>query len=209
MASYNKVLLIGNLTRDPEVRYLPTGSAVCEFGLAMNRRYTTGGGQEKEETCFIDIVVWAKQAENCGRFLKKGASTLVEGRLQMDQWQDRETGQNRSRLRVVAERVQFLSGRSDGPGGSQDFSAESSNNYSNQNYSGQQQAYTPNNQQVGYQQPSPSPMPSMPQPQAPATQAVPQPVQPGMGATDPYNQGGAPSIPEQAFEVEPEDDIPF
>ena len=85
MASLNKVLLIGNLTRDPELRYLTGGnSAVCEFGIAINRRFMQNGGQEKEETCFLEIVVWGKQAETCSRFLQKGSTIFIEGRLVYD-----------------------------------------------------------------------------------------------------------------------------
>jgi single-strand DNA-binding protein len=112
MASLNKVFLIGNLTRDPDLRYTPGGAAVCELGLAVNRRFTTAGKEEREETCFVDIVVWGKQAESVGRYTRKGGPIFVEGRLQLDQWDDRETGKKRSKMRVVAERVQFL----DGPG---------------------------------------------------------------------------------------------
>ncbi|MDD5596980.1 MAG: single-stranded DNA-binding protein [Victivallaceae bacterium] len=115
MASLNKVFLLGNLTRAPELRYTPGGMAVCEFGLAVNRRYMSNN-QEKEETCFVNIVVWGKQGESCQRYLEKGSSAIVEGRLQLDQWDDRETGKKRSMLRVVAERVQFVgaSRRDDG-----------------------------------------------------------------------------------------------
>jgi len=92
MASLNKVFLMGNLTRDPELRYIPgTNSAVCEFGIAVNRRFMQAGGQEKDETCFVEIVVWGKQAESCSRFLQKGASVLIEGRLVYDQWVERDT----------------------------------------------------------------------------------------------------------------------
>ena len=108
MASLNKVLLMGNLTRDPQLRYTAGGLAVCELGLAMNRRYRTAQGEDREETCFVDIEVWAKQAEACGNNLHKGSPVLVEGRLKLDQWQDKQTGQQRSRLRVRADRVQFL-----------------------------------------------------------------------------------------------------
>lgn len=114
MGSLNKVFLLGNLTREPELRYTPGGSAVGEFGLAVNRKFN-----DKEETCFVDIVVWGKQAETCSRYLEKGVSVLIEGRLQLDQWQDKESGARRSRLRVVAERVQFLGrGGERGPDGS-------------------------------------------------------------------------------------------
>ena len=112
MASLNKVFLIGNLTRDPELRYLTGGnSAVCEFGIAINRRFMQNGNQEKEETCFLEIVVWGKQAETCSRFLQKGSTIFIEGRLVYDQWTEKDTQKKRSRVRVTAERVQFLSGR--------------------------------------------------------------------------------------------------
>lgn len=110
MASFNKVLLIGNLTRDPELRYIPSGTAVANFGLATNRVYTTQDGEKKEEVCFVDIVTWGKTAENCANYLSKGRLVLVEGRLQYEAWET-EDGQKRSRLRVRAERVQFLGGR--------------------------------------------------------------------------------------------------
>ena len=117
MASLNKVFLLGNLTRVPELRYTPGGAAVCEFGLAVNRKYVSNN-QEKDETCFVNIVVWGKQGESCQRYLEKGSLAMIEGRLQYDQWDDRETGKKRSTLRVVAERVQFVGstrqGQSDG-----------------------------------------------------------------------------------------------
>ena len=117
MASLNKVFLMGNLTRDPELRYIPgTNSAVCEFGIAVNRRFMQAGGQEKDETCFVEIVVWGKQAESCSRYLQKGASVLIEGRLVYDQWVERDTQKKRSRLRVTAERVQFTGARRDDGG---------------------------------------------------------------------------------------------
>lgn len=113
-ASLNKVLLMGNLTREPELRYTPgTNSAVCEFGIAINRRFIQNG-QEKDETCFLDIVVWGKQAESCSRFLQKGASVFIEGRLVYDTWTEKDTQKKRSRIRVTAERVQFLSQQQSG-----------------------------------------------------------------------------------------------
>lgn len=113
MASLNKVFLMGNLTRDPDLRTTPSGASVCEFGLAVNRRFTVNGS-ERDETCFVDITVWSKAAENCKRFLEKGSPVLIEGRLQLDQWDDRDGGGKRSKLRVVAEQVQFLNSRRDG-----------------------------------------------------------------------------------------------
>lgn len=128
MANLNKVLLIGNLTRDPDLRYTPGGAAVCEVGLAVNRRFVTAAKEEREEVCFIDIEVWGKQAESVSRFTRKGAQLFVEGRLRLDQWEDRESGKKRSKLRVVAERTQFLGGRggedAHGPRGGEEFPAE-------------------------------------------------------------------------------------
>ncbi|MCF7854718.1 MAG: single-stranded DNA-binding protein [Candidatus Pacebacteria bacterium] len=109
MSSLNKVFLMGNLTRDPELRQTPGGASVCTFGIAVNRRYKTSQGEDREETCFVDIETWGRQAETCHQHLRKGAPALVEGRLQQDRWEDKETGQARSRLLVRALQVQFLS----------------------------------------------------------------------------------------------------
>lgn len=122
MASFNRVLLLGNLTRDPEVRYTPKGSAVAEIGLAVNRVYTTDSGEKREEVTFVDVTFWGRQAEIAGEFLKKGSPVFIEGRLQMDTWDDKQTGQKRSKMRVVAEGMQLLGGRGGGgeggnPGG--------------------------------------------------------------------------------------------
>ena len=108
MASYNKVLLMGNLTRDPEVRYTPKGTAIANIGLAVNRVYKTESGEQKEEVTFVDIEVWGRQAETVGQYLSKGRPVFVEGRLKLDSWEDKESGQRRNKLKVVAERVQFL-----------------------------------------------------------------------------------------------------
>ena len=108
MASYNKVMLIGNLTRDPEVRYTPKGSAVCDIGLAVNRVYTSDSGEKVEEVTFVDVVLWAKMAELAGKYLHKGRPVFIKGRLQMDSWEDKQTGQKRTRMRVVGEQMQFL-----------------------------------------------------------------------------------------------------
>ena len=107
MASFSKVILMGNLTRDPALRTIPSGAQVCNFDLAMTRVYTTQAGERKEEVCYMTIVVWGKQGENCAQYLKKGRQALVEGHLQQRSWTTPE-GQKRSKLEVVAERVQFL-----------------------------------------------------------------------------------------------------
>lgn len=116
MANYNKVLLMGNLTRDPELRYTPKGQAVAKLGLAVNRRYTTETGEAREETTFVDIDAWGKQAEVICQYCKKGKPLFVEGRLKLDQWDDKATGQKRSALRVVLEGFQFV-GAPTGEGG--------------------------------------------------------------------------------------------
>ncbi len=106
MASMNKVFLIGNLTRDPEVRYLPSGAAVADLRLAVNRKYKTQQGEDKEETCFVAVSAWGRQAETCGQYLSKGSPILVEGRLRYEEWE--KDGQKNNRLTVTAERVQFM-----------------------------------------------------------------------------------------------------
>lgn len=111
---YNKVILIGNLTKDPELRYTPQGTPVSSFRLAVNYRYKQGD-EMKQETTFIDIVVFGKQAESCGQFLNKGSSALVEGRLQERRWESE--GQQRSKFEVVAQSVKFLSPRKEGSQG--------------------------------------------------------------------------------------------
>jgi single-strand DNA-binding protein len=107
MASLNRVFLIGNLTRAPELRYTPSGTAVSDLRLAVNRAYTTQGGDRREETCFLTVVVWGKQAESAAQYLDKGSPVLVEGRLQTRDWETKD-GQRRNVVEVVAERLQFL-----------------------------------------------------------------------------------------------------
>lgn len=115
MASYNKVMLMGNLTRDPEVRYTPKGSAVTDLALAVNRVYTTTDTNERrEEVTYVDVVLWGRQAEIAGQYLKKGRPIFIEGRLQMDTWEDKQTGQKRSKIRVVGETMHFLDSKRDG-----------------------------------------------------------------------------------------------
>jgi len=120
MASFNKVILLGNLTRDPEVRYTPKGSAVCDLGLAVNRNYTLDNGEKREEVTFVDVVLWARLAEIAGEYLKKGRPVFIEGRLQMDSWDDKQTGQKRTKLRVVGETMQLLGSRPSGAGEAQE-----------------------------------------------------------------------------------------
>jgi single-strand DNA-binding protein len=114
MASFNKVILLGNLTRDPEVRYTPKGSAVCDLGIAVNRQYTLDNGEKREEVTYVDVVLWARLAEIAGEYLKKGRPVFIEGRLQLDTWDDKQSGQKRSKLRVIGESMQLLGSRPSG-----------------------------------------------------------------------------------------------
>jgi len=116
MASFNKVILVGNLTRDPELRYTPKGTAIAKIGVAVNRVWTNEAGEKKEEVTFVDVDVFGRTAENVGQYMRKGRPILIEGRLRLDQWDDKQTGQKKSKLGVVAETVQFLG--SPGEGGS-------------------------------------------------------------------------------------------
>lgn len=118
MASFNHVVLLGRLTRDPELRYTAQGSAVAELGLAVNRRYNRKDGEQVDEVVFVDVTLWSRLAEVSAEFLKKGREVLVSGHLAQDRWQDEATGQKRSKLRVVGDVLQFLGG-----GGSKDDAA--------------------------------------------------------------------------------------
>ena len=120
MASFNKVILLGNLTRDPEVRYTPKGTAVTELGMAVNRVYSAENGEKREETTFVDVTLWGRTAEIAGEYLKKGRPVLIEGRLQLDTWDDKQSGQKRSKLKVVGEALQLIGGRPGAGGGGGD-----------------------------------------------------------------------------------------
>lgn len=126
MAGFNKVILIGNLTRDPELRYTPQGTAVADLRIAVTTVRGKSGTERKEETLFIDCTVWERQAETCSEYLTKGRPVLVEGRLIEDSWQDKETGERRSRIKVYVQNVQFLGSRDGGPGSSGRYDAGSS-----------------------------------------------------------------------------------
>ena len=115
MASFNRVVLVGNLTRDPEVRYTPSQTAVTDIGLAVNRQwFDKATNSRKEDVSFIDVTLWGRQAEVAGEYLSKGRQVLIEGRLQMDTWEDKESGQKRSKLKVIGESMQMLGSRGDG-----------------------------------------------------------------------------------------------
>ena len=117
MASFNKVILVGNLTRDPELRYTSNGKAIAKIGLAVNRTWTNEAGEKKEEVTFVDVDTFGRTAENVGQYMRKGSPILIEGRLRLDQWDDKQTGQKRTKLGVVADTVQFLGSARGGEGG--------------------------------------------------------------------------------------------
>ena len=127
MASFNKVILLGNLTRDPEVRYTPKGTAVTELGMAVNRVYTAENGEKREDTTFVDVTLWGRTAEIAGEYLKKGRPVFIEGRLQLDTWDDKQSGQKRSKLKVVGEGLQLIGSRPGGGGGGGGGDEEASN----------------------------------------------------------------------------------
>lgn len=108
MANFNKVILAGNLTRDPELRYTPQGTAIAEIGIAINRAWKTPAGESREEVTFVDVAAYGRTAEVIGQYLKKGRPILIEGRLKLDTWEDKQTGQKKSKLRVVCENFQFM-----------------------------------------------------------------------------------------------------
>jgi single-strand DNA-binding protein len=115
MANFNKVILAGNLTRDPELRYTPKGMAIAKLGLAINRSFTTESGEKRDEVTFVDVDAFGRQAEVIGQYMRKGRPILIEGRLRLDQWEDKTTHQKKSRLGVVLESFSFLdSGRGEG-----------------------------------------------------------------------------------------------
>jgi single-strand DNA-binding protein len=116
MAGFNRVILLGNLTRDPQLRYLANNMAVCDIGIAVSRRYRDREGNQKEDTCFVDATAWGRQAETINQYMAKGRPILIEGRLKLDQWTGQD-GQRRSKLSVVVENFQFVGAREGGPAG--------------------------------------------------------------------------------------------
>ena len=194
MASLNKVFLLGNLTRDPDLRGFPNGQSVCDLRLAVSRRFTSNG-QEQEETCFVDVTVWGKAANNCRQYLSKGSQVMVEGRLQLDTWEDRNGGGQRSRLRVVSENIQFMSRRRDDNG-----AAPAAPAYNNQGNFQSGNSYNGGYQSGGYQQPGNY--------QDNSYQSAPMPQ-----SAPPRRPMDAPPMPDPGFGGDnnsaPEDDIPF
>ncbi len=154
MPSLNKVILMGNLTRNPEQRFTQSGTAVCDFAIAINRKITVNG-QERDETVFVDVQVWGKQAENVARYCAKGSCVFVEGRLALDQWSDRNTGEKKSKMKVVADRVQFIGGRTGG-------NNENGNGGGNAARGREQHRYTRQDAQPPVEPAPPAPPPEQP-----------------------------------------------
>lgn len=143
MASFNKVILLGNVTRDPQVKHTPGGMSVCELGLAINRTwFDKSSNEKKEEVTFVDVTLWGRTAEVAGEYLAKGRPVLIEGRLQLDTWDDRETGQKRSKLRVVCESMTMLGSGGNRGGSSGDGVDQSQHQGANESAS-QDQNYDP------------------------------------------------------------------
>ena len=124
MSSFNKVILMGNLTRDPELRQTQSGTSVCRFSIAVNRSYNSQDGSLRDETCFVEIDCFGKSAENVAKYFSKGRPILVEGRLRQDSWEDKQTGQKRTKLMVVLERFEFVGSRGDSNGNSGGYDSD-------------------------------------------------------------------------------------
>ncbi len=188
MGDFNKVMILGRLTRDPEVRFTPNGTPVCDIGLAVGRRVGGGesGMERREETTYIDVTLWNRQAELAGQYLAKGRELFVEGRLTLDSWDDKTTGQKRTKLKVVCENMQFIGGG--GGGGGQRPAPQQQQ---------QQQGGYGNN--AGYAAPAAPQQPAYQQ-EPPAYQQQPAPQQAPMAQPAPM---------EPQFEPEEDDDIPF
>ncbi|MGC4031062.1 MAG: single-stranded DNA-binding protein [Tepidisphaeraceae bacterium] len=185
MAALNKVMLIGNLTRDPQLKYLPNQTAVCEFGLAVTRKFKSANGEQREDTAFVDCTVFGRGGEIFNQYMTKGKPVYVEGRLKLDQWEDKNGGGKRSKLSVVVEDFQFLGGRDSG--------GQGGGGGENQGYGGQSGGGYGGQQGGGYERSAPPARPMQsrpPQQQRPAQQQPPE---------APYGE-------EQQFS---DDDIPF
>ena len=217
MANFNKIMLMGNIVRDPEVRYTTGGTAICNTSMAINERYRTAQGEEREETCFIDLTIWGKQGETLKQYVKKGDPLFVEGSLKLEQWQDKATGANRSKHTVKVDRFQFLP-RTGGAAPQGGGSPQQGNQQPQGGGYGQQQGgFGQQAQNQGHQQMPPAPSFGG-QPQQPAPSSFNQPQQqdgypsnaPNFGGNQgrPQNQN-MPSAPKFEQVEESDDDIPF
>jgi single-strand DNA-binding protein len=169
MASFNKVILAGNLTRDPEYRVTPNGQQICKIGIAINRRFTTQNGEQRDETTYVDVDAWGKQAETISRYFSKGRAILIEGRLKLEQWQTQQ-GENRSRLGVTLESFTFIDGSGNQAGGhTHDSGNQSESNYSNQPAQGQPAPFS--QKPAPPAQPTQSSSPNPPPPKEPVPTA--------------------------------------
>jgi single-strand DNA-binding protein len=143
MANLNKVMLIGNLTRDPEIKYTPKGTAIAQLGLAVNRSWSNDAGEKQEETTFVDVELFGRVAEIAGEYLRKGRPVFIEGRLKLDTWDDKQSGQKRSKMRVVGEQLQLLGSRDGAPQGAQGGGGGGRSEYSGEGRAPQRSAPRP------------------------------------------------------------------
>ncbi|MGE0609177.1 MAG: single-stranded DNA-binding protein [Pirellulales bacterium] len=142
MANFNRVILVGNVTRDIDLKYTPTNLAVTDIGMAVNDKRKNASGEWVEETTFVDVTLWGRTAEVASEYLSKGASVLIEGRLKLDQWDDKQSGQKRSKLRVIGERMQMLGGKGGGGGGpARGGRSNSASSYDESEYGGSSDSY--------------------------------------------------------------------
>ncbi len=183
MANLNKVLLMGNLTADPEVRFTPKGTAVTDLRLAINRYYVGENNDRQEETTYVDVTLWNRQASIAGEYLRKGSGVFIEGRLQLDSWEDKATGQKRTKLRVIGESLQLLPRNGENAGSAPRQNSGNSGNYGNQGGYSQPRQNSGYGNQGGYSQP-----------------------QQGNGG---YNQPNTPPANNGGFDDMVDDDIPF
>ncbi len=210
MANFNKIMLMGNITRDIEVRYTQGGAAVASTCMAINERYRTAQGEDREETCFVDLVVWGKQAETLKQYVKKGDPLFVEGRLKLESWQDKATGANRSKHSVTVNNFQFMPRTGQPAQGGGNY-AQAQGGHGQQAGGAPQQGYA--QQSGGYQPPPqmpPAPSFGAPQQSAPASYNQAAAPAPSFGHTQAQApQSTMPTAPTFVPVNEPEDDIPF
>lgn len=202
MGYVNKVFLMGNMTRDPELRYTPSGTPVCEFGMAMNRTYKDSQGNQKEDVCFVDVTFWRRRGEVISEYFDKGDPIWIEGRLDLDQWETPEG--RRSKLRVQGTDFQFIGGNSGGQGQGRQGQGQRGGN---QNYSPQNHPARQNNNQQSQQGQQGNPQGQTQQSQPSQSQSPPQQQSQGQGAT-PQENTGAQDVPDGGYDVS-DDEIPF
>jgi len=210
---------MGNLTRDPEVRYTPKGSAVTDIGLAVNRSYTLDNGERREEVTFVDVTIWGRQAELAGQYLFKGRPVFIEGRLQLDSWEDKNTGEKRNKLRVVCDSMRFIGSRNEnqegGGGSGGNAAAQSQGNAPPAAIPQAAATQAPQSPPPATSAPAPAPAPMQTSQGPPPASATPTPTPAASPSSPEPSSAGAPTpappTPKgpSASDLDEEDDIPF